>query len=104
MKKTVFEWHANDPIKALIATHQASAKARVCARPLPISISGQMCGARTRAGTPCKRKDIWFNGRCKLHGGLSTGPKTREGRRQSAENGRKGGRPPKSRTSGKLET
>jgi hypothetical protein len=53
------------------------------------------CGARTRAGTPCKRRPDYRNGRCKLHGGASTGPKTEQGRRQSAENGRKGGRPRK---------
>lgn len=33
------------------------------------------CGARTRAGTPCKRRDLYKSGRCRLHGGLSTGPK-----------------------------
>lgn len=34
------------------------------------------CGAKTRAGTPCKRRDLWDSGRCKLHGGMSTGPKS----------------------------
>lgn len=34
------------------------------------------CGAKTRAGTLCKRRDLWDSGRCKLHGGLSTGPKS----------------------------
>ena len=53
------------------------------------------CGARTRAGTPCKVKSVYQNGRCQFHGGLSTGPKTEQGRRQSSENGRKGGRPRK---------
>ena len=53
------------------------------------------CGARTRAGSACKRRPIYPSGRCKFHGGLSTGPKTEQGRRQSAENGRKGGRPRK---------
>ena len=45
------------------------------------------CGARTRAGCPCKAPAVWDrendkprNGRCKLHGGLSTGPKTAAGR------------------------
>lgn len=38
------------------------------------------CGAKTRAGTPCKRPAGWGTdhvgtGRCKLHGGKSTGPK-----------------------------
>ena len=53
------------------------------------------CGAATRVGAPCKMRSLWFNGRCKFHGGLSTGPKTEQGRRQSALNGRKGGRPRK---------
>jgi hypothetical protein len=53
------------------------------------------CGARTRAGTPCRMTDLWFNGRCKFHGGMSTGPRTPEGRMQSAINGRRGGRPRK---------
>ena len=34
------------------------------------------CGAKTRAGTPCKRRDLWDSGRCKLHGGMSTGPQS----------------------------
>lgn len=47
------------------------------------------CGAKTRAGTPCKRKDLYGgNARCRLHGGLSTGPKTKRGKRKSARNGR----------------
>jgi hypothetical protein len=37
------------------------------------------CGAKTRAGGAC-RCPAMRNGRCSLHGGLSTGPKTREGR------------------------
>ena len=46
------------------------------------------CGASTKAtGNPCKRKDIYASGRCKLHGGLSTGPRTEEGKRKSAQNG-----------------
>jgi len=36
------------------------------------------CGARTRKGTHCRCLAL-ANGRCKLHGGLSTGPKTAEG-------------------------
>jgi hypothetical protein len=36
------------------------------------------CGARTRAGTPCLRWSM-PNGRCRLHGGCSTGPRTAEG-------------------------
>ncbi|WP_333869816.1 helix-turn-helix transcriptional regulator [Cypionkella sp.] len=43
------------------------------------------CGARTRKGTPCRCKPIPGKKRCKLHGGLSTGPKTPEGRERIAE-------------------
>ncbi len=44
------------------------------------------CGAKTRAGTPCKQPGLLRGGRCRLHGGLSTGPKTLEGKRRSALN------------------
>ena len=38
------------------------------------------CGAHARStGAPCKAKAL-LNGRCKLHGGMSTGPKTLLGR------------------------
>ena len=40
---------------------------------------GQRCGANTRRGTPCKRPANKRNGRCRLHGGASTGPRTKEG-------------------------
>ena len=36
------------------------------------------CGAKTRAGTPC-RSPAMANGRCRMHGGTSTGPRTPEG-------------------------
>ena len=36
------------------------------------------CGARTRQGAPCGNLGM-ANGRCRFHGGLSTGPKTPEG-------------------------
>ena len=38
------------------------------------------CGAQTRAGHPCQRKGRGAGGRCANHGGLSTGPRTKEGR------------------------
>jgi hypothetical protein len=37
------------------------------------------CGARTRQGHPC-RQPAMKNGRCRMHGGKSTGPRTKEGR------------------------
>ncbi|HPD91069.1 MAG TPA: helix-turn-helix transcriptional regulator [Pararhodobacter sp.] len=43
------------------------------------------CGAKTRKGTPCRCKSEPGKRRCKFHGGLSTGPKTPEGREAIAE-------------------
>ena len=40
---------------------------------------GQRCGAKTRKDTPCQRPAYKRNGRCSLHGGKSTGPKTEGG-------------------------
>jgi hypothetical protein len=42
--------------------------------------SGQRCGARTKAGSPCQRPAVKKTGRCTRHGGKSTGPRTPEGR------------------------
>ena len=33
------------------------------------------CGAKTRSGNPCNHYGNKVNGRCRLHGGGSTGPK-----------------------------
>jgi hypothetical protein len=46
------------------------------------------CGARTRRGTACKQQSLYACGRCRLHGGLSTGPRTPEGKSRAAINGR----------------
>ena len=52
---------------------------------------GQHCGAKTRRGTACQCPANKKNGRCRLHGGASTGAKTEEGRaRISAANLRHG--------------
>lgn len=56
------------------------------------------CGAKTRKSTPCKRRDVYRNGRCRMHGGPSTGPRTEAGKQQSRINGMKGGRPRKNPT------
>ena len=48
---------------------------------------GERCGAKTRRGTECQRPAYKRNGRCGLHGGLSTGARTPEGlQRISAAN------------------
>lgn len=44
------------------------------------------CGARCkRSGQPCKARAL-ANGRCRFHGGLSTGPKTPEGKARALAN------------------
>ena len=44
------------------------------------------CGAYARStGLPCKAMGL-ENGRCRNHGGLSTGPKTKEGKLKSILN------------------
>ena len=48
-------------------------------------VQSKRCGAHARStGQPCKAKAL-TNGRCKNHGGMSTGPKTPEGRQAIAE-------------------
>ena len=42
------------------------------------------CGARTRAGCPCRAPAIHGKRRCRMHGGRSTGPRTEEGRARLA--------------------
>lgn len=48
-----------------------------------------VCGARTRKGTPCAARVVGDTERCRMHGGLSTGPKTAEGRVRIAESNRR---------------
>ena len=42
------------------------------------------CGARTRAGHPCRARGLGRGGRCRNHGGASTGPRTEAGRQRIA--------------------
>jgi len=44
----------------------------------------QSCGARTRRGTACQKPPLTGKTRCRLHGGLSTGPRTAEGKARIA--------------------
>ena len=64
--------------------------------PFPEELRGLTCGAKTKGSRgPCRLTSLYSNGRCKFHGGLSTGPTSDAGRQQSRENGKKGGRPRK---------
>jgi len=50
-----------------------------------IQVDLSRCGAYARTtGNPCQAKAL-TNGRCKNHGGMSTGPKTPEGRQAIAQ-------------------
>jgi len=44
-------------------------------------LAAPRCGAKTRAGCPC-RQPAMKNGRCRLHGGKSMGARTAEGKRR----------------------
>ena len=46
-------------------------------------LAAPRCGARTRA-KGCCRQPAMANGRCRMHGGLSTGPRTAAGRTRCA--------------------
>jgi len=50
-----------------------------------------ICGAKTRKGTPCQNTRLFKNGRCKNHGGPSSGPKTSEGMLRALANLKKPG-------------
>ena len=52
--------------------------------------ASETCGAQTRSDRPC-RNFAGPNGRCRMHGGKSTGPRTSEGKSVAAQNGRKHG-------------
>lgn len=52
----------------------------------PPATSEGRCGARTKAGTPCRCLSAGKNRRCRYHGGCSTGPRTPEGRAKSLAN------------------
>ena len=58
---------------------------------------GKRCFAKTRRGTECQRPAITGSGRCSLHGGRSTGPRTEEGLARISAANTKHGRKTKER-------
>lgn len=58
-------------------------------RGMNLEFQDMTCGAKTRKGTPCRMTLLLLypNGRCKFHGGASTGPRTKRGKARSARNG-----------------
>ena len=53
---------------------------------------GKRCLAKTRKGTPCQRPAFKHNGRCGLHGGLSSGAKTVNGLKKISDANLKNGK------------
>jgi hypothetical protein len=53
---------------------------------------GVRCLAKTRRGTKCQSAAYKHNGRCRLHGGLSTGARTLDGLKRISEANLKHGR------------
>ena len=62
---------------------------------------GVRCLAKTRRGTKCQRAAYKHNGRCRLHGGLSTGARTPEGLQRISEANIKHGRQTKDKLAGR---
>ena len=58
---------------------------------------GVRCLAKTRRGTKCQRAAYKHNGRCALHGGLSTGTRTAEGLQRISDANLKHGRQTKNK-------
>lgn len=60
---------------------------------MPINATVRLCGAKSRRNNylPC-RQPAMKNGRCRMHGGKSTGPKTEEGKNKAAAANFKHGR------------
>ena len=58
---------------------------------LKLANAAPRCGARTRRGGSCKGAAM-RNGRCRMHGGASTGPRTPEGLARSRKANWKHGR------------
>ena len=57
-------------------------------RGVPADYAGDdpaFCNARTKSGRPCRALKL-AGGRCKWHGGLSTGPRTEAGKQKAALN------------------
>lgn len=75
---------------AAVQRRQAS-RAASASRQSKAPVVRPQCGARCRDGHPCAAPAVWCaatrrprNGRCRMHGGLSTGPRTVEGRARVA--------------------
>lgn len=76
-------------IAALVAAGMTEPAASMRVSPIDLEpFMDLRCGARSkRTGKPCPQKGLYACGRCRWHGGLSTGPRSEDGKRRSAANG-----------------
>ena len=87
-KVALLKKHNRDTEKAVQEQKTRGSFSWISLPSYPVECRGLKCEAKTRRGTPCKNDGTsWLNGRCKFHGGMSTGPKTLEGKANSAQNG-----------------
>jgi hypothetical protein len=69
----------------------ATLRAVAATPPRPPKRERRECGAHARStGKPCRAQGLGRGGRCELHGGMSTGPRTPEGLARALENLRRG--------------
>jgi hypothetical protein len=74
--------HSRDPQKDRLAKPLGETQVVHSGQPeqMAHARAASRCGAKTRRGTNCEAPAIKGGRRCRLHGGLSTGPRTPEGR------------------------
>ena len=77
-----YRFPEDDP-SFVVRTRRASSKAERSRKPPPGLAE---CGARTRKGTPCKCQPERGRRRCRQHGGMSTGPRSVDGKARARAN------------------
>ena len=80
-RERVFSWTSRVHKRRRVCTRKHG---KVTVRHRSMEIIRITCGARTRAGHPCRRNGTGKGQRCRNHGGRSTGPRTIEGRERIA--------------------
>ena len=92
---TIFQDIEREARRAVLLARHKAERERIEAKQLAerearlAAIRRVTCGAKTRAGHPCKMQSEKGRRRCKFHGGKSTGPKTQAGRDRIADAQRK---------------
>ena len=67
-----------------------SGERRSWKRAVEAAFARTRCNATTRKGKPCQAEGSGKGGRCRFHGGMSTGPKSPEGKARSLAAAREG--------------